>query len=69
MVETSIDLPSDSSLLADGVRVLGRTLSQVKQVLGVAAPLEPKVFRNRVRSARRFARQIGEAKRRRRETE
>jgi IS5 family transposase len=64
VVETHIHPPSDSSLLADGVRVLGRTLSRVRQVLGASTQLRPAVFRNRVRSARRLARQVGEAMRR-----
>lgn len=51
VVETNIHPPSDSSLLADGVRVLGRTLRRAKQVLGEAANLQQQVFRNRVRSA------------------
>jgi transposase, IS5 family len=64
VVESNIHPPSDSSLLADGVRVLGRTLSRARQVLGTSTQLGSKVFRNRVRSARRFARQVGEAMRR-----
>jgi IS5 family transposase len=64
VVETHIHPPSDSSLLADGVRVLGRTLSRARQVLGESSHLGPEVFRNRVRSARRLARRVGEAMRR-----
>ena len=64
VVETNIHPPSDSSLLADSVRVLGRTLSRAKQVLGEQATLGQKVFRNRTRSVRRLARQVGEAMRR-----
>jgi transposase, IS5 family len=64
VVETNIHPPSDSSLLADSVRVLGRTLSRAKQVLGEQAGLGQEVFRNRVRSVRRLARQVGEAMRR-----
>jgi len=67
VVETNIHLPSDSSLLADSVRVLGRTLSRAKQVLDEQAELSKAVFRNRTRSVRRLARQIGEAMRRRSE--
>jgi IS5 family transposase len=67
VVESSIHLPSDSSLMADSVRVLGRTLSRTKQLLGEGAELGQEVFRNRIRSARRLARQIGEAMRRRSE--
>jgi IS5 family transposase len=64
VVETNIHLPSDSSLLADSVRVLGRTLSRAKQVLDEQAELSKTVFRNRIRSVRRLARQVGEAMRR-----
>ena len=59
VVETNIHPPSDSSLLADSVRVLGRTLSRAKQVLSEKAELGQEVFRNRVRSVRRLARQVG----------
>jgi len=68
VVETNIHAPSDSSLLADSVRVLGRTLGRAKQVLGEPAQLGQAVFRNRTRSVRRLARQVGEAMRRRGET-
>jgi transposase, IS5 family len=67
VVEANIHPPSDSSLLADSVRVLGRTLRRAKQVLGVQTELSKETFRNRIRSARRFARQVGEAMRRRSE--
>jgi transposase, IS5 family len=63
VVETNIHPPSDSSLLADSVRVLGRTLSRTKQVLGEQVALGQEVFRNRIRSVRRLARQVGEAMR------
>ena len=64
VVETNIHPPSDSSLLADSVRVLGRTLSRAKQVLGEQVELGQAVFRNRIRSVHRLARQVGEAMRR-----
>ena len=67
VVESNIHPPSDSSLLADSVRVLGRTLSRAKQVLGEQTELGREIFRNRIRSARRLARQVGEAMRRRSE--
>jgi IS5 family transposase len=63
VVETNIHYPTDSSLLADGVRVLGRTLQRAKALIqehGVAK----ETFRNRTRSARRAARQIGRLSRR-----
>jgi len=64
VVESNIHPPSDSSLLADSVRVLGRTLSRARQALGEQARLRQEVFCNSIRSARRLARQIGEAMRR-----
>jgi transposase, IS5 family len=68
VVETNIHPPSDSSLLADSVRVLGRTLRQAKEVLHEKADLPQRIFRNRIRSVRRLARQVGEAMRKRGET-
>jgi IS5 family transposase len=68
VVETNIHHPSDSSLLADSVRVLGRTLRRAKEVLKEKTHLHPEVFRNRVRSVRRLARQVGEAMRKNGET-
>ena len=63
VVETNIHYPSDSSLLSDSVRVLGRTLSRAKEALQGKTVLGATVFRNRTRSVRRFARQVGEAMR------
>lgn len=63
VVETNIHPPSDSSLLADSVRVLGRTLQRAKAVLADQSDLPVQVFRNRLRSAHRLARQVGEAMR------
>jgi transposase, IS5 family len=68
VVETNIHHPSDSNLLADSVRVLGRTLRQAKEVLKEKTELGQEVFRNRVRSVCRLARQVGEAMRKRGET-
>jgi IS5 family transposase len=68
VVETNIHYPTDSSLLADSVRVLGRTLRRAKEILHDKADLGQKVFRNRVRSVRRLARQVGEAMRKKGET-
>jgi IS5 family transposase len=64
VVETNIHSPSDSRLLADSVRVLGRTLSRARQALGSATHLGRSAFRNRSRSVRRLARQVGDAMRR-----
>jgi IS5 family transposase len=58
VVETNIHSPSDSRLLADSVRVIGRTLQRAKQVLTGQTDLGAQVFRNRTRSARKTARQV-----------
>jgi IS5 family transposase len=68
VVETNIHHPSDSSLLADSVRVLGRTLSRAREVLKDQTDLGREVFRNRIGSVRRYARQVGEAMRKGGET-
>ncbi|MFC1879658.1 ISNCY family transposase, partial [Chloroflexota bacterium] len=59
VVETNIQAPSDSRLLSDSVRVLGRTLERAKQALSMQTELGAQVFRNRTRSARKTARQVG----------
>jgi IS5 family transposase len=64
VVETNIHYPTDSRLLADSVRVIGRSLSRARLVLNEATELGKQVFRNRTRSARRAARQIGRLSRR-----
>lgn len=58
VVETHIHAPSDSRLLADSVRVIGRTLQKAKQVLCGPTDLGAQVFRNRTRSAKKTARQV-----------
>lgn len=65
--ETNIHYPTDSSLLADGVRVLGRSLTRAKAVVGQAAVLAKVVFRNRTHSAKRAAREVGRLSRHGRE--
>ena len=57
--------PSDSKLLADGVRVLGRTLQRIRTALGDGVGAAATLFRNRSRSARQVARTIQQAARRR----
>jgi len=59
VVETNIHYPSDSSLLADGVRVLGRNLRRAKALIGQGVDVSKAVFRNRTRSAKRAAREVG----------
>jgi len=58
VVETMIHHPTDSRLLADSVRVLGRTLTRAKMLLGAGTALSKELFRNRQRSAKRAARKI-----------
>lgn len=60
VVETNIRYPSDSGLLADGVRVLSRSLKRAKAVISETAELATSVFRDRSRSARQQARRIAE---------
>ena len=58
VVETTIHHPSDSSLLADGVRVLSRALRRARTVLGEAASGGKELFRTRLRSARRLVQNL-----------
>lgn len=62
VVETDICHPTDSGLLNDGVRVLGRLMGKAKQILPGHSG---EAFRNRSRSAKRLARSIAEGARRR----
>jgi IS5 family transposase len=63
VVETTIHHPTDSRLLADSVRVLGRNLTRAKALLGSGTDLSKEMFRNRQRSAKRTARQIAKLSR------
>jgi IS5 family transposase len=67
VVETNIHHPTDSSLLADGVRVLSRLVKRAKAVLQDTTQLAADTCRDRNRSARNAARRINEAARRRSE--
>src|SRR4051794_4556497 len=58
VVETTIHHPSDSSLLADGVRVLSRALRRARTMLGEVGGREKELFRTRLRSARRLVRSL-----------
>jgi transposase, IS5 family len=60
VVETDIHHPSDSTLLADGVRVISRVLQRARTVLGEGAGSSRRLFRDRTRSAKRLSRRIGE---------
>lgn len=58
VVETNIAYPSDSRLLADGVRLISRTLQCIKASLGDDTGFATALFRDRTRSARNLARHI-----------
>lgn len=55
VVETNIAYPRDSKLLADGVRVISRTLKRAKALVQETAPVSAETFRDRTRSARNQA--------------
>ena len=55
VVETNVHYPTDSSLLADGLRVLTRTMSRIEQAGGGAG----EKLRNRLRSVGRMVMRIG----------
>lgn len=61
VVETNIHYPSDSSLLADGVRVLGRMLRAGRELVGQRPDVSKKLFVNHTRSTKRLVRQIGQS--------
>jgi IS5 family transposase len=64
VVETNIHYPTDSSLLADSVRVLGRMLSAGRELVGDVPGVSKSLFVNRTRSTKRLAREIGQIWRR-----
>jgi IS5 family transposase len=57
-VKTHIHPPTDNSLLADGVRVISRALKRAQTLIGDR--LDPSIFRDRTRSAKRLARHISQ---------
>ena len=52
VVETHVHHASDSTLLYDGVRVVGRLLTRAKQMVQQAGDLPRQAFCNRTRSAK-----------------
>jgi IS5 family transposase len=58
VVESNIAYPSDSKLLADGVRVISRTLKRIQSTFAQPGERAAAWFRDRTRSARTQARQI-----------
>jgi transposase, IS5 family len=69
VVETNIHHPTDDTLLADGVRVIGRLVKRAKGYVEESIHKEHKgePFRDRARSAKRLAHNIGRMARRRKE--
>src|SRR5215204_2368380 len=69
VVETNVHHPTDDSLLADGVRVIGRLVKRAKGYVEESIQKEQKgePFRDRARSAKRLAHKIGRMARRRKE--
>lgn len=65
VVATHIHHPTDSTLLYDGVRVLGRTLAQARAVLQKTSGVAREAVRDRTRSAKRQMKRIMEAARQR----
>jgi transposase, IS5 family len=57
-VETDIHFPTDSGLLADGVRVVSRLLRRARAALGEAADELGEAFRSRVRTVRKLSQQL-----------
>jgi IS5 family transposase len=60
VIETHIHYPTDSGLLADSVRVIGRTLARARRLLKPIAMAEKRLFRDAHRKAQRLARQIAQ---------
>jgi transposase, IS5 family len=59
VVETDTHHPSDSTLLADSVRVLSRVVRRAKAVVGNSTTVAGALWRDRTRAAKRLARRIG----------
>lgn len=60
VTETHIHYPTDSWLLADSVRVIGRTLAQARRLLPPRSPDAKRLFRDSHRQAKHLARQIAQ---------
>lgn len=60
VIETPIHYPTDSRLLSDSARVLGRLCNQARRLLQPQRPTDKALFRNRSRRAQRLARQIAQ---------
>ncbi len=60
VIETTIHYPTDSRLLSDSVRVLGRLCTRARELLRPHTNSTKKYVRNRSRRAERRARQIAQ---------
>jgi transposase, IS5 family len=65
VVAATMHHPTDSSLLADGVRVLSRLVGRARTLVSATAAAGREVFRDRTRSAKRWARRIADTARQR----
>ena len=65
VVETPIHHPTDSTLLDDGVRVLGRTLAKARAILQQTPAVARDAVRERTRSAKRQRKRLMDAARQR----
>jgi IS5 family transposase len=65
VVATTIHYPVDSTLLADGARVLTRTIQRAKAILAPPVARGRTIFRNRLGTVRRVTKQLIDAARRR----
>ena len=65
VVATNIHYPVDSTLLADGARVLTRTIQRAKALLAPPVARGRTIFRNRLGTVRRVTKQLIDATRRR----
>jgi IS5 family transposase len=68
-VETNVHHPTDGSLLADGIRVLGRLVRRAKPAVGAVSGLGQREFVSHTRSARKWVRLIHGVARRVREAQ
>ena len=60
VIETNMHYPTDSRLLSDSARVLGRLCTQARRLLHPRSAVDKRCFRNRSRRAKRLARQIAQ---------
>jgi IS5 family transposase len=65
VVETNVHYPVDSTLLADGVRVLARTIRRAKPILENSVARARTLFRDRSRRVRQVTKELIDAARRR----